>query len=87
MGLLFLFNFLVILIDTLSFLIFIRVILSWFLIGSSNRIVRFIFEVTNFIVIPIGHVIPPFGFFDFSPLVAFLLLQLLRRFLQYLFNF
>ena len=69
------------LIDLCSLLILIRVVLSWLPVDRDRGWVRFIVDVTEPLVGPIRRVLPPFGGLDFSPLVAMLLLQLMRNFL------
>ena len=70
-------TFAVMLIRTLSFAIFIRAILSWFPIDQSNRIVRFIADVTEPILSLFRRVIPRIGMMDISPLAALLVLNFL----------
>ena len=54
---------------------------SWFGIGAYDRRFRPIILVTEWLVAPIRRVLPPMGMIDFSPLVAWLALVLLRSFL------
>ena len=58
-----------------------RVILSWLPVDAHNPIVRFLHEVTEPVLAPIRSVLPLVGPVDFSPLVALLLLELLRMIL------
>lgn len=62
--------------------ILIRVIASWFGIGEYRRWMRPIYGLTNWLINPIRRVLPPFGMFDFSPMVAWLVLYLLRGFVM-----
>jgi YggT family protein len=41
---------------------------------------RPVMALTNWIVVPIRRILPPLGMVDFSPLVAWLVLSLLRSF-------
>lgn len=59
----------------------VRVVASWFGIGAYDRRFRPIILVTEWLVAPIRRVLPPMGMIDFSPLVAWLALILLRWFL------
>lgn len=59
----------------------VRVVASWFGIGEYNRHFRPIILMTEWLVAPIRRVLPPMGMIDFSPLVAWLVLVLLRSFL------
>lgn len=58
----------------------IRVIASWFGIGPYNRWMRPIVALTSWLIDPIRRVLPPFGMFDFSPMVAWLVLYVVRGF-------
>ncbi len=64
-------------------LIFARIILSFIVmfvrIDPYNPIVRFIHEVTEPLMAPFRKLIPPIGGMDFSPIVLFLVLQLVER--------
>jgi YggT family protein len=60
--------------------ILIRVIASWFGIGPYRRWMRPIMALTSWLIDPIRRVLPPFGMFDFSPMVAWLVLYLVRGF-------
>ncbi len=66
-----------------TLLILIRVVLSWLNLASyrftSNPLVRLLYVVTNPVLVPLQRLIPPIaGAIDISPVVALLLLQLLR---------
>ncbi len=56
----------------------IRVIGSWLQVGRYTRWMRPFYLATDWIVGPIQRVMPPFGRFDFSPFVAYLLLIVIR---------
>lgn len=58
-----------------------RAILSWFDRGMRSPISQFLVQLTEPIIAPIRRVLPPMGMFDFSPLVALLLLYVLRQML------
>jgi YggT family protein len=58
----------------------IRVIASWFGIGPYHRWMRPIVALTSWLIDPIRRVLPPFGMLDFSPMVAWLVLYVLRGF-------
>ena len=59
-------------------LVFIRIIFSWGMVSYTNRIMRFLVDVTEPLLGPLRRVIPPVGRFDISPIVAFLILWLFR---------
>jgi YggT family protein len=60
--------------------ILIQVIASWFGIGPYRRWMRPIVALTSWLIEPIRRVLPPFGMFDFSPMVAWLVLYVVRGF-------
>jgi YggT family protein len=59
-------------------LITIRIIFSWGNVGYSNRVMRFLVNATDPLLVPMRRVVPPLGVFDLSPLVALLILWLLK---------
>jgi YggT family protein len=62
--------------------ILIRVIGSWLGIGPYNRWMRPVYAVTNWLIDPIRKILPPFGMIDFSPVVAWLVLYVVRGFVM-----
>ncbi len=58
-----------------------RAILSWFDPRGSNPISRFLIEFTEPVIAPIRSFMPRLGMIDLSPLIAILLIQLLRMML------
>lgn len=68
-------------------MLFIRIILSWFAVGRGNRLMELLFAFTEPVLAPIRNLVnrSPLGgpgmVLDFSPLIAFVLLELLRRFI------
>ena len=64
-----------------------RIILSWIQIGKGSRIVEMIFNLTEPVLAPIRSLVhrSPLGgpgmIIDFSPIIAFLLIQLVSRLL------
>lgn len=64
-----------------SLLIFIRVIFSWINPDPYNQLVRLIYQLTDPILLPFQRLLPPMGGFDFSPIIALLVIDLLRRLL------
>ena len=69
------------LIDLYALVILVRVVLSWLPVDHDQPWVRIVVDVTEPVVGPIRRVLPSFGGLDFSPLVAMLLLQLMRNLL------
>lgn len=60
--------------------ILIRVIASWLGIGPYRRWMRPIVALTDWLINPIRRILPPVGIFDFSPMVAWLVLYVVRGF-------
>jgi YggT family protein len=60
--------------------ILIRVIASWLGIGPHRKWMRPVYALTNWLIDPIRRILPPVGIFDFSPMVAWLVLYVLRGF-------
>jgi YggT family protein len=60
--------------------ILIRVIGSWLGIGPYNRWMRPVYALTNWLIDPIRRILPPLGMIDFSPMVAWLVLYVVRGF-------
>jgi len=75
-----LFDFIRLLCEVLTFAIFIRVILSWF-VTRPNTLTIILDKITEPILAPLRRIIPRAGMFDFTPLVAIILLQLIANLL------
>jgi YggT family protein len=60
--------------------ILIRVIGSWLGIGPYRKWMRPVYALTNWLIDPIRRLLPPLGVIDFSPMVAWLVLFVLRGF-------
>lgn len=68
--------------NVLQILIMIRVALSWISFNPYNQIIKIIFQITDIILEPIRESIPyQMGGVDFSPMIAFILIGLMRNFL------
>ena len=64
-----------------SYILLIRVILSWVNPNPYNPIVQILYRLTEPVLAPIRRVLPPMGGFDLSPLVVFAALWFLMRLL------
>lgn len=68
-------------IQAMTFAIFFRVILSWFMTnprgGSFMTIYEILVRVTDPILAPLRRIIPRMGMFDLTPMVAIILLQII----------
>jgi YggT family protein len=67
----------------LTFAIFFRVILSWFMVTPASTsgflvtIYHVLFQITEPILAPLRRIIPTIGMFDISPIVAIIVLQVI----------
>lgn len=59
-------------------LIFARIVFSWGAVGYGNRVMRFLIRATEPLLGPLRRIVPPLGFMDISPIVAFLLIWLFK---------
>ena len=64
--------------------IVIRAIASWFAIRRDNPLMVILYQVTEPILAPLRRIIPMMGMFDITPIVAIILLQVIRWALYYL---
>ncbi len=74
--------FLLLLLQVLSWAIIGRVLLSWVDQSGSMRITQILNEVTEPILAPLRSIIPAGGMFDFTPIIAMLLLQVLEMLIR-----
>ena len=64
-----------------------RVILSWFPnVSYNNPIVQFVYAVTEPILSPIRRVLPNTGMFDFTPMVAIIVIVIIQNILLQFFR-
>lgn len=66
--------------------ILVRVIGSWLGAGRYNSLMRPVYVLTDWLVEPIARRLPPFGPVDLSPVVAYVVLLLIRSLLTVLFE-
>jgi YggT family protein len=72
-------NFVFLLATVLTVLILARVIISWVSPGSGSAIATFVYSATEPILAPIRSLMPSAAGFDFSPMIAILILQVITR--------
>ena len=65
-------------INVLIIAIFIRAILAWFPMSYTNPIVTVVHLFTEPVLAPIRRVIPRIGMFDLTPMIAILILYMVR---------
>lgn len=59
-------------------LIIIRIIFSWGMVSYTNRVMKFLVDVTEPLLGPLRRMIPPLGWLDISPMVAILIIWLFQ---------
>ncbi len=64
--------------EVYSWILIIRILLSWIQHNPYQPIIRFIYEVTDPYLRVFRKIIPPFGAVDFSPIVAFFVLRIIE---------
>jgi YggT family protein len=74
-------NLINILFTALNLAILARVVISWVRVNPFNPLVRILYQITEPILAPFRRIMPPAAGLDFSPIVAFFVLELLRRLL------
>ena len=62
--------------------IIIRALMSWFMPQDGSGISRVLFDITEPVLAPIRRVLPPIAGFDFSPILAIVLIQIISYALQ-----
>ncbi|RKY42943.1 MAG: YggT family protein [Candidatus Makaraimicrobium thalassicum] len=67
--------------NILYFVLVIRIILSWVNADPYNEIVQVIYRITDPILAPFRRLPLQIGAMDFSPIVAFLVLSVLKNFM------
>jgi YggT family protein len=73
-----LYRFVDILFTLLELAILARVLLSWFRLDPYHPVVNFVYQITEPILRPLRNIIPPLGMIDISPIVALILLGIIR---------
>ncbi|MBV9282270.1 MAG: YggT family protein [Chloroflexi bacterium] len=56
--------------------------MSWFMPQDGSGISRVLFDITEPVLAPIRRVLPPIAGFDFSPILAIVLIQIISYALQ-----
>ena len=73
------FTFLGLLATVYTFLILGRVLVSWTNPSGGGGVTAFLYQVTEPVLGPIRRLLPPMGGFDWSPMIAIILLSILTR--------
>jgi YggT family protein len=74
-----LYIFIVVLARASNVAILTRVLLSWIPVDRNNRLVVFLYDITEPILGPIRRVMPNLGGLDLSPLIALILVEMAER--------
>ncbi|MCH8103071.1 MAG: YggT family protein [Chloroflexi bacterium] len=67
------------LVAMLAWMIVARALLSWFPDTRNNQWVKILVQITDPVLVPISRIVPRFGAFDFSPMIAILVLFAVAR--------
>ena len=67
-----------------SFAILARVLVAWVRVDPHHPAVQFLLEITEPVLRPIREMMPTMGMFDFSPIIALLLLNVLEGLILYI---
>jgi YggT family protein len=65
--------------DLYSMALLARILFEWIRVPYSSRVMRFLWDITEPLLAPIRSILPSFGGLDFSPLIAFFLLNFAQR--------
>ena len=79
---LFLIQTLLVVIQLFSFILFLRIMLTWIPSESVIKITLFLGEITDPILRPFQKIIPPIAGLDLSPLLLFFLLNIFSDYLS-----
>jgi YggT family protein len=60
------------------------IILSWIAQGSNNPAIYLLFQITEPVMAPFRKMLPPMGGLDFSPILVFILINVIQIALQHL---
>jgi len=63
----------------LNLAIILRVLFSWIRPGPGNALVRLVYQISEPIMAPLQRYVPSLGGLDITPMVALVLLEMLRR--------
>jgi YggT family protein len=72
--------------ELLQLALIVRVISSWVRISPYSAWVRWAFVLTEWLLAPLRRIIPPLGMIDITPIIAYIVLQLLENLILHLFG-
>ncbi|OHC05810.1 MAG: hypothetical protein A2Z57_14310 [Planctomycetes bacterium RIFCSPHIGHO2_12_39_6] len=73
------------LIGLYEIVLLIRIVLSWIPHNPYNQAIRFLYKITDPVLNPVRKLIPPFKGIDFSPIIVFLALGILKQLISGMF--
>ena len=65
--------------EILTYIIFIRVILSWFSHNPYQPLIKLIYQISDTMLSPIRSIVSPIGGVDISPIIAIFMIQLIKN--------
>lgn len=72
------------LVNIYFFALLAMIILSWIAPGSSNPAVYLLYQITEPVMAPVRKLLPPMGGLDFSPILVFILINVLQIALRHM---
>ena len=69
--------------DLYAFILIARALISWVSLDPRNKIVQFLYQITEPVLAPVRQVAPPIGGLDLSLVVVLIVIQVLRAFFVY----
>ena len=66
----------------IDLLLLARVLLSWINVDPYNPIAKFLYDITEPVLGPIRRRVPPMGGLDLSPIIAIIIMLILRSLLR-----
>ena len=72
------------LVNIYFFALLAMIILSWIAPGSSNPAVYLLFQITEPVMAPFRKILPPMGGMDFSPILVFILINVIQIALRHM---
>ena len=73
------------LIGLYEIVLLIRIVLSWIPHNPYNQAIRFLYKITDPVLNPVRKLSPPFKGIDFSPIIVFLALGILKQLISGMF--
>ena len=65
--------------DVYSLILLARVLVSWFQVDPYSPLMQWLYRLTEPVLAPIRRLLPPAGAIDFSPVVAFILIIVVKQ--------